>query len=68
MYRALRSSGRRRPLEPQTFATIGLIAALATVLGLFTVSGASVAATSQDKPADTSLPTISGSAVENGRL
>ena len=65
MIRALSSSGRRRRLIPQAFATISL--AVAVVVGLL-MTGASVAATSQDKPANTKPPAISGSAVENSRL
>jgi len=65
MIRALSSSGRRRRLIPLAFATSSL--AVAVVVGLL-MTGASVAATSQDKPANTKLPAISGSAVENGRL
>jgi hypothetical protein len=66
MIRALSSSGRRRRLIPRAFATFSL-AAVGIVVGLLT-TGASVAATSQDKPANTKPPTISGSAVENSRL
>lgn len=66
MIRALSSSGRRRRLIPRAFATFSL-ATVGIVVGLL-ATGASVAATSQDKPANTKLPTISGSAVENSRL
>ena len=67
MYRVLRSSGRRRPLTSQTFATLVLVA-LTSVVGVPLLSGASAAATSQAKPVNTSGPTISGSAQENARL
>jgi len=67
MYRVLRFSGRRRPLTSQTFATLVLVA-LASVVGVPLLSGASAAATSQAKPVNTSGPTISGSAQENARL
>jgi len=67
MYRVLRSSGRRRPLTSQTFATLVLVA-LASVVGVPLLSGASAVATSQAKPVNTSGPTISGSAQENARL
>src|SRR5437667_274923 len=45
MYRSLRSSGRRRPLTSQTFATLALVA-LASVVGVPLLSGASIAASS----------------------
>jgi hypothetical protein len=67
MIRTPSSSGRRRRLVPQAFATFVLIGAFAILVGLLT-TGASVAATSQDKPANTKLPTITGSASENSRL
>jgi hypothetical protein len=68
MYRTPNSHGRRRPLERQTFAKYALAAAFTTLVGLMTLSGASLAAPSQEKPANTVLPTISGSAVQDNRV
>jgi hypothetical protein len=67
MIRAPSSSGRRPRLIPRAFATFSLAAAVAILVGLLT-TGASIAATSQDKPTNTKPPAIAGSAVENGRL
>lgn len=44
MYRTPSSHGRRRPLDAQTFAKFTLVAAFAVLVGLVTLSGASVAA------------------------
>jgi len=63
MIRAPSSSGRRPRLIPRAFATFSLAAAVAILVGLLT-TGASIAATSQDKPTNTKPPAIAGSAVE----
>jgi hypothetical protein len=68
MYRTPNSHGRRRPLHVQTFAKFSLAAACAVVVGLIILSGASVAATSQEKPSNTAPPAITGSAVKGQRL
>ena len=68
MYRTPNSHGRRRPLHGQTFAKLSLAAVFAVTVGLVTLSGASVAATSQEKPSSTAAPAISGSTVKGQRL
>jgi hypothetical protein len=66
MLRTPNSRGRRRPLRSTTFATFALVAAFVIVMALG--SGSPVAAQGQEKPANTSPPTISGTPLEGNRL